>query len=99
MRNENENLPPVEVPPEALSEETLRAVVDSFIYREGTDYGWQEAHHDTKSQQVLKQIAKGHVKIVFDPNTESLTLMTEREWKKVQSLSVAASISRDSETD
>lgn len=85
MQNEKEQqLPPIEIPPSQLNEDTLKAVVDSFIFREGTDYGWQEVHHETKSAQVLKQIAKGQVRIVFDPNTESLTLMAENEWKKLQ---------------
>lgn len=91
MRNENENLPPVEIPPDSLDAGTLKAVVDSFIFRDGTDYGWQEVHHDTKSEQVLRQIAKGHVKIIFDPNTESITLMTEKEWKKLQASQASTS--------
>jgi hypothetical protein len=91
MKEETEKLPPIEVPPESLNETTLKAVVDSFIFREGTDYGREEAQHETKSAQILKQISKGHVRIVFDPNTESLTLMTERDWKKTQSLFSATS--------
>lgn len=75
---------PVEVPADALSPETLKAVVESFVLREGTDYGWHEVQHETKSEQVLKQIQKGHVKVIFDPNTESITLMTEKDWAKTR---------------
>ena len=31
--------PPVEVPPEALSPLALRGAIESFVLREGTDYG------------------------------------------------------------
>jgi len=84
MNTENETLSPIEIPHDLLDLDTLKSVVDSFIFREGTDYGVQEVHHDTKTEQVLRQISKGQVRIVFDPNTESITLMTEQAWKKLQ---------------
>ncbi|BEV70043.1 YheU family protein [Bdellovibrio bacteriovorus] len=84
--NENnpENAAPIEIPKEVLSEQALRGVIDNFIQREGTDYGVSEISYETKMQQVQKQIDKGHVRIVFDPNTESVSLMPEQEWKKFQ---------------
>jgi uncharacterized protein YheU (UPF0270 family) len=74
--------PPVEVPNDALSSEALTKVIDYFIMREGTDYGAVELTHETKVERVRKQLASGKIKIVFDPNTESVTLMTEQDWKK-----------------
>ncbi|ASD62234.1 YheU family protein [Bdellovibrio bacteriovorus] len=82
--NNPENATPIEIPKEALSEQALRGVIDNFIQREGTDYGVNEISYETKMQQVQKQIDKGHVRIVFDPNTESVSLMPEHEWKKFQ---------------
>jgi uncharacterized protein len=73
---------PIEVPPGSLSEEALHGVIDNFIQREGTDYGAAEASYNTKIEQIRKQIEKGDVKIVFDPATESVTLLTKREWAK-----------------
>ncbi len=81
--SEEELQPPIEVPFEALSEETLRAVLESFILREGTDYGTEELHFETKIQRLRGQLEKGDVKIVFDPNLESLTLMTKTAWRKL----------------
>jgi uncharacterized protein len=74
--------PPLEIPAEALSAEALLGVIDNFIQREGTDYGLNEISYDSKIDQVKRQIAKGKVKIVFDPNIESVSLMTELEWKR-----------------
>lgn len=75
--------PPVEVPPEALSQETLDSLIESFILREGTDYGTVEISLDAKKQQIQRQIKKGDIKITFDPNIESVSLMTARDWQKL----------------
>ena len=82
---ENENLPPVEIPMEALSSDTLQSVIESYILREGTDYGWHEADHDNKIDQIKRQLSNGKIKIAFDPNTESVTLLTAQEWRKLLS--------------
>jgi hypothetical protein len=85
MKPENEKLlPPVEIPKEALSAEALRGIIESFILREGTDYGREEVGFGKKIDQIERQVAKGEVKIVFDPNTESVGMVTLNEWKKLQ---------------
>ncbi len=76
--------PPIEVPPQALSQESLEALIESFILREGTDYGSVEMSLETKKQQIHRQMKKGDIKITFDPNTETVSLMTARDWKKLQ---------------
>ena len=35
-------------------------------------------------EQIRKQLQKAQIKIVFDPATESVTLMTLHDWKKIQ---------------
>lgn len=79
--------PPIEVPPEALSGETVDALIESFILREGTDYGRVEISLEAKKEQVHKQLKKGDIKITFDPNTETVSLMTARDWQKLQTKS------------
>lgn len=81
QRDPEEQIPPVEVPIDALSAELLDAIIESFILREGTDYGSVEFSLETKLKQVRQQIEKGDVRIVFDPATESVNLMTDREFK------------------
>lgn len=75
--------PPVEVPREVLSEDAIRAIIESFILREGTDYGREEVGFETKIHQIEKQLDRGDVKIVFDPNTESVGIVTAHEWAKM----------------
>jgi uncharacterized protein YheU (UPF0270 family) len=84
--NPQEKAPPLEVPIQALSPEILRALIESFILREGTDYGRNEVEFETKVEQIEKQLKKGQVRIIFDPITESVTLMTDRDWKKSRPL-------------
>lgn len=82
LMSEESSTPPIEVPIEALSAELLDAIIESFILREGTDYGSVEFSLEAKLKQVRRQIEKGDVKIVFDPTTESVNLMTDRDFKK-----------------
>lgn len=65
---------PVEIPPEALSPEALRGVLESFVLREGTDYGPQAWTLEEKVAQVLAQIQRREARILFDPATETVTI-------------------------
>ena len=84
--SEGEEQPPVEIPKASLSRDALRGVIENFILREGTDYGVAEVSYDAKAEQIERQLDRGHIKIVFDPNTETVTLMTDREWKRARGL-------------
>lgn len=66
------------IPHEQLSDSALRGLMEEFITREGTDYGWEETSLERKVEQVRRQIERGEVVIVFDPATESVTLLTQR---------------------
>ena len=66
----------ITIPVERLSDDLLQAVIEEFITREGTDYGHQDFSLEQKVAQVKKQIAAGRVQIVFDPQTESCTLLS-----------------------
>ena len=58
-----------------LSEEALRGVLESFVLREGTDYGEREFSLDQKVQHVLGQLRRGEARIVFDPGTETIDIV------------------------
>jgi uncharacterized protein len=68
-------LPPVEVPADQLSADTLRAVAEAFVLREGTDYGLREVGFEAKVAQVLRQLEHGDAQILFDPATETVTIV------------------------
>ena len=68
---------PVEVPHTALDRELLRAVIESFVLREGTDYGERELSLDDKVRRVVRLLERGDARIVFDPRTESVDVVTK----------------------
>jgi uncharacterized protein YheU (UPF0270 family) len=72
---ETEPAEPIEVPHALLSPDALRGLVESFVLREGTDYGAREFTHEQKVAQVIAQLESGEARIVFDPETESVTLL------------------------
>jgi uncharacterized protein YheU (UPF0270 family) len=74
----DEDAAPIRVAPDDLAPETLRAVVESFVLREGTDYGLEEVSLDDKVGQVLAQLRRGDAHIVFDPPTSSVTILVTR---------------------
>jgi uncharacterized protein len=65
---------PVEVPYRELPPDLLNAVIESFVLREGTDYGEQEFSLEDKVARVIGQLKKGEAKILFDPESESVTI-------------------------
>jgi uncharacterized protein len=66
---------PIEVSHTALSPEALLGLVESFVLREGTDYGAREYTHEQKVAQVMGLLENGEARILFDPETESVTLL------------------------
>jgi uncharacterized protein YheU (UPF0270 family) len=73
----DDSAPPesVVVPYTELAADLLRAVVESFVLREGTDYGEQELSLDDKVARVINQLKRREVQIVFDPETESVSII------------------------
>ncbi|HXP26168.1 MAG TPA: YheU family protein [Steroidobacteraceae bacterium] len=65
---------PVEVPYGELPADLLNAVIESFVLREGTDYGEKELSLEDKVARVVRQLKKGEAKILFDPESESVTI-------------------------
>ena len=72
---EDEAAEPVEVPHTELSAELLNAVIESFVLREGTDYGEKEFSLEDKVARVVAQLERGEAKIVFDPESSSVTIV------------------------
>ncbi len=62
------------IPWSQLAPDTLQALIESFVLREGTDYGMYDVPLDSKVSQVRKQLERGEAQIVFDPATESVDI-------------------------
>ena len=49
-------------------------MLESFVLREGTDYGEREYSLEQKVAQVRAQIEHGQARILFDPHTSTVTV-------------------------
>lgn len=65
----------VQVPYTELDAELLRAVVEAFVLREGTDYGEKELSLDEKVARMIGHLKKGEASIVFDPASDSVSIV------------------------
>jgi len=74
---EEPKLEPLLISPAQLSESALLGLVKEFILREGTDYGIKEHSLDEKIQHIMKQLSSGKIRIVFDSNDETTTIITQ----------------------
>ncbi len=66
---------PVIVPYTELAADLLRAVIESFVLREGTDYGERELSLDYKVARVVSQLKRGKAQIIFDPESETVSIV------------------------
>lgn len=73
-----EEIAHVRLAPDDLEPDTLRAVIESFVLREGTDYGVHEASLEDKVAQVLKQLQRGEAHVTFDPASESVNVVVTK---------------------
>jgi uncharacterized protein YheU (UPF0270 family) len=69
------NPPSVVVPYTELAADLLHAVVESYVLREGTDYGEKEFSLEEKVAHVISQLKRGDAQIVFDPETETVSII------------------------
>lgn len=67
--------PPVAVPFREISAPALRGLVEAFVLREGTDYGEHEYSLDEKVAHVMRQLERGDAEVMFDPYTNSVSLV------------------------
>ena len=69
----------VELAPDQLSAAALRGLVEEFVTRDGTDYGAVERTLDEKVARVMDQLRAGEVRVVFDSETESASIVVSRD--------------------
>ena len=65
----------MKIPHTELSQEALLGVMDSFILREGTDYGHEEITIDQKRSRVLSMLQSGEAEIVFYQESDHIDIV------------------------
>ena len=63
------------VPHTMLEAPTLRNLIESFVTREGTDYGEHEFSLEAKIEQVLRLLESGEALVAFDEESETCTIV------------------------
>ena len=66
----------MEIPYKELATETLRAIIEDFVSREGTDYGPVEYSFEEKCKMVRLQLASGKALIEFDSDSETALIVS-----------------------
>jgi uncharacterized protein YheU (UPF0270 family) len=67
------------IPYTELSKETLHALIEDFVTRDGTDYGWDEMSRQEKAAHLLELLKSGDLLISYNEETESCGLLTKEE--------------------
>lgn len=62
------------IPLDALAPDTLRNIAESFVLREGTDYGEIEASFEEKVEAVLEGLRRGDTVLVYSELHESVDI-------------------------
>ena len=61
----------MQIPHPTLAPATLRAIVQEFVTRDGTDHSSVER----RIESVLRQLAAGHVELHFDDQAETCNIV------------------------
>jgi uncharacterized protein len=75
MTSNDEPQEPIFVPYRELSPDALRGLMESFVLREGTEYGARDFSLEEKLAHVYRQLERNEARIVFDPNTETIDII------------------------
>ena len=66
------------IPWQHIAPETLDNLIETFVLREGTDYGEQEVPLQQKIGQIKKQLATGEAIIVYSELHESVDIQLRK---------------------
>lgn len=67
------------IPFERLTHEALVGLIESFVVREGTDYGEHEWSFEEKVGMLMAKIKSGDVCIVYDETLQEVNLLAREQ--------------------
>lgn len=67
------------IPHTEIAKDTLLAMIEEFVTRDGTDYGEYETSTAQKIDQVMDQLERQEIFIVYSELHESCTLKTKHD--------------------
>jgi uncharacterized protein YheU (UPF0270 family) len=63
------------IPLEQLTSETLSAIIENFVLREGTEYGSEDVSLNDKITQVHQQLKQGTALLVYSELHETVNIL------------------------
>jgi len=69
------------IPWQDLAPETLDNLIESFVLREGTDYGEQERSLEQKVADIRHQLQSGEVLVVWSELHETVNIMPRNQFR------------------
>jgi len=72
------------IPLEQLPADTLSAIIEEFILREGTEYGAEDVSKADKIAQVKQQLKQGTALLVFSELHQSVNILPADQFQQGQ---------------
>jgi len=70
------------IPWQDLTPEALENLIESFVLREGTDYGEQERSLERKVEDVRRQLKSGEAVLVWSELHETVNIMSRGQLRE-----------------
>lgn len=70
------------IPTQELADETLMAIIEEFVLREGTEYGAEDISLAQKIVQIKHQLAQGTVVLVYSELHESVNILPKEQFSQ-----------------
>jgi len=68
------------IPIEELSNNTLTAILEEFVLREGTEYGAEDVSLTQKIAQIKQQLTQGSVVLVYSELHETVNILPKEQF-------------------
>jgi uncharacterized protein YheU (UPF0270 family) len=72
------------IPISEVSADTLEAIAESYVLREGTEYGVEDYSLEHKVEQVVQQLKAGDALLMYSELHESVDIITQQQYQDMQ---------------
>lgn len=73
------------IPTQSLANETLTAIIEEFVLREGTEYGEQDVNLTDKIAQIKLQLTQGSAVLVYSELHETVNILPKEQFLQNES--------------
>ncbi|MGY8870838.1 MAG: YheU family protein [Pseudomonadales bacterium] len=69
------------VPIESISAQALEGLIEEFVTRDGTDYGYDETPLASRVEQIKKKLKNKEIVVLFNEATDEVNLVLSERLK------------------